>query len=123
MQKKKNQKRRSNVLQYFFESIYLNIFISLAPAPALVASKEAGEFKKLKAGYRANEEAFREGALQFGTPIIGGTSNQMENESDDYMKMYTNADKYNNSDWRITFCGKRLNTSLPCQQGWHVVLL
>lgn len=57
--------------------------------------EEAGEFKKLKAGYRANEEAFREGSIQFGTPIIGGTSNQMENTSDDYMEMYYNAEKYN----------------------------
>lgn len=57
--------------------------------------EEAGEFFKLKKGYQANEECFRDGAIQFGTPIIGGTSNQMENESDDYMEMFLNADKYN----------------------------
>ena len=57
--------------------------------------EEAGEFLKLKKGYQANEECFRDGAIQFGTPIIGGTSNQMEIESDDYMDMFINADKYN----------------------------
>jgi len=57
--------------------------------------EEAGEFLKLKKGYQANEECFRDGAIQFGTPIIGGTSNQMEIESDDYMDMFMNADKYN----------------------------
>ncbi len=57
--------------------------------------EEAGEFLKLKKGYQANEECFRDGAIQFGTPIIGGTSNQMEIESDDYMEMFLNADKYN----------------------------
>lgn len=57
--------------------------------------EEAGEFLKLKKGYQANEECFRDGAIQFGTPVIGGTSNQMEIESDDYMEMFLNADKYN----------------------------
>lgn len=57
--------------------------------------EEAGEFLKLKKGYQANEECFRDGAIQFGTPIIGGTSNQMEIESDDYMEMFMDADKYN----------------------------
>ena len=57
--------------------------------------EEAGEFLKLKKSLQASEECFRDGAIQFGTPIIGGTSNQMEIESDDYMEMFTNADKYN----------------------------
>ena len=57
--------------------------------------EEAGEFKKLKKAYYANEECFREGALQFGVPIIGGTSNQISNESDDFMEMYYNPEEYN----------------------------
>lgn len=57
--------------------------------------EEAGEFLKLRRSYQANEECFREGSLQFGTPIIGGTSNQMEVESDDYMEMFYNASDYN----------------------------
>lgn len=57
--------------------------------------EEAGEFLKLRRSYQANEECFREGAIQFGTPIIGGTSNQMEIDSDDYMEMYLNPQDYN----------------------------
>lgn len=57
--------------------------------------EEAGEFRHLKKAYFANEECFREGQVQFGVPIIGGTSNQLGNESDDYMEMYYDAEKYN----------------------------
>jgi len=57
--------------------------------------EEAGEFKKLKKAYYANEECFREGAIQFGVPIIGGTSNQISNESEDFMEMYYNPEEYN----------------------------
>jgi hypothetical protein len=57
--------------------------------------EEAGEFKNLKKAYIANEECFREGAVQFGVPIIGGTSNQLGNESEDYMEMFYNAEQYN----------------------------
>jgi hypothetical protein len=57
--------------------------------------EEAGEFKQLKKAFIANEECFREGAVQFGVPIIGGTSNQLGNESEDYMEMYYNAERYN----------------------------
>lgn len=57
--------------------------------------EEAGEFVKLRRSYQANEECFREGAIQFGTPIIGGTANQINVDSDDFMEMYYNADDYN----------------------------
>ena len=57
--------------------------------------EEAGEFVKLRRSYQANEECFREGAIQFGTPIIGGTANQINVDSDDFMEMYYNATDYN----------------------------
>lgn len=57
--------------------------------------EEAGEFLKLKRSYESSEDCFKEGDIFFGTPIIGGTSNNMENESDDFMNMYYNADQYN----------------------------
>jgi len=57
--------------------------------------EEAGEFVKLRRSYQANEECFREGAIQFGTPIIGGTANQINVDSDDFMEMYYNAEDYN----------------------------
>ena len=57
--------------------------------------EEAGEFLKLRRAYQANEECFREGAIQFGTPIIGGTANQINVDSDDFMEMFYNAEDYN----------------------------
>tara|TARA_R110002126_G_scaffold94290_4_gene222689 strand:+ start:364 stop:2313 length:1950 start_codon:yes stop_codon:yes gene_type:complete len=57
--------------------------------------EEAGEFVKLRRAYQANEECFREGAIQFGTPIIGGTANQINVDSDDFMEMFYNAQDYN----------------------------
>jgi len=57
--------------------------------------EEAGEFLKLKRCFQSSEDCFKEGDIFFGTPIIGGTSNAMEVESDDYMDMYYNAERYN----------------------------
>jgi hypothetical protein len=57
--------------------------------------EEAGEFLKLKRSFQSSEDCFKEGDQFFGTPIIGGTSNAMEVESDDYMDMYYNAERYN----------------------------
>jgi len=57
--------------------------------------EEAGEFLKLKRSYQSSEDCFKEGDVYFGTPIIGGTSNAMEVESDDYMDMYYNAANFN----------------------------
>jgi len=57
--------------------------------------EEAGEFLKLKRSFQSSEDCFKEGNVFFGTPIIGGTSNAMEVESDDYMDMYYNAEHYN----------------------------
>ena len=57
--------------------------------------EEAGEFLKLKRSYESSEDCFKEGDIFFGTPIIGGTSNNMEVESDDFMNMFYNAEEYN----------------------------
>jgi len=57
--------------------------------------EEAGEFLKLKRSFESSEDCFKEGDIFFGTPIIGGTSNNMEVESDDFMEMYYNAERYN----------------------------
>jgi hypothetical protein len=56
---------------------------------------EAGEVVNLKKVYYANEECFREGSHQYGVPIIGGTSNKMSHDSDDFMRMWYDAEDYN----------------------------
>lgn len=56
--------------------------------------EEFGEWKAGRKHLYSTEECFREGAIQFGIPIIGGTSNQISNDSPDYMKMFTFPDEY-----------------------------
>lgn len=56
--------------------------------------EEAGEFKDLIRAYMSSEPCFKDGAVQYGVPIIGGTSNVM-NKSQDYMKMWYEAESYN----------------------------
>lgn len=57
--------------------------------------EEAGQFLQLKTAYQANEECFKDGIHQYGVPIIGGTSNQMNIESEDFQTMYYNAGDFN----------------------------
>ena len=57
--------------------------------------EEAGEFKALIRSYMASQACFMDGAVQYGVPIIGGTSNMMNKENDDFMEMFYNCEKYN----------------------------
>jgi len=56
--------------------------------------EEAGEMKQLIRAYMSSEPCFKDGAIQYGVPIIGGTSNVM-NKSQDYMKMWYEAESFN----------------------------
>ena len=49
----------------------------------------------LKAAFLVTEECFKEGDVWFGTPIIFGTSNQINNGLKDFEELYYNAEKYN----------------------------
>jgi len=56
--------------------------------------EEFGEMKHGLRAYMATEACFKDGAIQFGIPIVGGTANIM-NKSDDYLEMWYNPEKYN----------------------------
>ena len=56
---------------------------------------EAGEFKQLIRAYMASQACFMDGAVQFGVPIIGGTSNTMRAGNDDFMELFYEYEKYN----------------------------
>ena len=56
--------------------------------------EEAGETKNLIRAYISSEPCFKDGAVQYGVPIVGGTSNVM-NKSDDFMKMWYEHETYN----------------------------
>ena len=62
---------------------------------AMMILDEAGEFKKLIRAYMASQACFMDGAVQFGVPIIGGTSNTMRAGNDDFMELFYEYEKYN----------------------------
>jgi hypothetical protein len=56
--------------------------------------EEAGEMKDLIRAYISSEPCFKDGAIQYGVPIVGGTSNVM-NKSEDFMKLWYEHETYN----------------------------
>ena len=62
---------------------------------SVVVFEESGLFEDIIAAYKSTEPCFKEGAIQFGTPIIYGTGGEIEKGSKGYKKMWDNAQKYN----------------------------
>lgn len=62
---------------------------------SVVIFEEAGLFANLIASYKSTEPCFKEGAIQFGTPLIYGTGGQIEKGSKGYMDMWENHKAYN----------------------------
>jgi hypothetical protein len=62
---------------------------------SVVVFEEAGLFPNLIASYKSTEPCFKDGAVQFGTPIIFGTGGQIEKGSKGYMDMWENHVAYN----------------------------
>tara|TARA_R110002020_G_scaffold2532_6_gene12179 strand:+ start:3792 stop:5573 length:1782 start_codon:yes stop_codon:yes gene_type:complete len=62
---------------------------------SLMVFEEAGEFRELLKSYMASQACFMDGAIQYGLPIIGGTSNTLNKGNVDFMEMFYNAERYN----------------------------
>lgn len=62
---------------------------------ALMIFEEAGEFKKLIEGFEASLPCFRDGADQFGLPIVGGTGGNILSASADFMTMWYEHESFN----------------------------
>lgn len=62
---------------------------------SVVVFEEAGLFPNLIQSYKSTEPCFKDGAIQFGTPIIFGTGGQIEKGSKGYMDMWENHKAYN----------------------------
>lgn len=62
---------------------------------SFVIFEEAGLFSNLIASYKSTEPCFKEGAIQFGTPLIFGTGGEIEKGSKGYMEMWENHKAYN----------------------------
>lgn len=55
---------------------------------SMVVFEEAGIFADLIAAYKSTEPCFKEGNIQFGTPLIYGTGGDIEGGSKGYMAMW-----------------------------------
>ncbi len=62
---------------------------------SLMIFEEAGEFRKLIEGFEASLPCFRDGADQFGLPIVGGTGGNILSASADFMTMWYEHESYN----------------------------
>lgn len=62
---------------------------------SVVIFEEAGLFTNLIASYKSTEPCFKDGSIQFGTPIIFGTGGEIEKGSKGYMDMWENHKAYN----------------------------
>ena len=62
---------------------------------SVVIFEEAGLFANLIQSYRSTEPCFKEGSIQFGTPLIYGTGGEIEKGSKGYMEMWENHKSYN----------------------------
>ncbi len=62
---------------------------------SMAVFEEAGLFDDIIAAYKSTEPCFRNGADQFGTPLIYGTGGEIEKGSKGYKIMWDNPEKYN----------------------------
>lgn len=62
---------------------------------SLVIFEEAGLFDDIIAAYKATEPCFKEGAIQYGIPLIYGTGGDIEKGSKGYQTMWKNPKDYN----------------------------
>lgn len=62
---------------------------------SVVVFEEAGLFGNLVQSYKSTEPCFKDGAIQFGTPLIYGTGGQVEKGSKGYLEMWENHAAYN----------------------------
>ena len=62
---------------------------------SLVVFEEAGLFEDIIAAYKSTEPCFKEGAIQFGTPLVYGTGGEIDKGSKGYKIMWNNPKKYN----------------------------
>lgn len=62
---------------------------------SLAIFEEAGLFEDIIAAYKSTEPCFKEGSIQFGTPMVYGTGGEIDKGSKGYKIMWNNASKYN----------------------------
>lgn len=79
----------------YFKHFYQNSGAFRGTSLDFLLFEEAGENLNLINSFLVSEECFKEGSYQFGTPIVFGTSNQINNGLKDLEELWYNHDKYN----------------------------
>ena len=79
----------------YFKHFYQNSGAFRGTSLDFLLFEEAGENLNLISSFLVSEECFKEGSYQFGTPIVFGTSNQINNGLKDLEELWFNHDKYN----------------------------
>ena len=57
--------------------------------------EEFGQVKYGQKSYLATWDCFKEGSFQFAVPIIGGTSDKIEHDNDDFRTMFNEPERFN----------------------------
>lgn len=62
---------------------------------SIVVFEEIGLFENLNASYKATEPCFKEGAVQFGIPLLYGTGGEIDKGARGFKDMWDNHEAYN----------------------------
>ena len=91
------QKNEGGLLsQMFMKTMYAKPTGFEGKSLSLAIFEEAGLFEDLIAAYKSTEPCFKEGSIQFGTPIIYGTGGEIDKGSKGYRAMwYSKREAYN----------------------------
>lgn len=83
------QKKEYGLLsQMFMKTMYAKPTGFEGKTLSLAIFEEAGLFVDLIAAYKSTEPCFREGSIQFGTPLVYGTGGEIDKGSKGYMSMW-----------------------------------
>lgn len=90
------QKEEGGLLsQMFMKTMYAKPTGFEGKTLSLAIFEEAGLFEDIIAAYKSTEPCFKEGSIQFGTPLIYGTGGEIDKGSKGYKTMWSNPEKYN----------------------------
>lgn len=92
----KQKEERGLKSQMYIKTMYAKPTGFEGKSLSLVIFEEAGLFVDIVAAFKSTEPCFKEGMIQFGTPIIYGTGGEIEKGSKGYKEMwYAKKEVYN----------------------------
>lgn len=91
----KQQEDGGLLSQMFMKTMYAKPTGFEGKTLSLAIFEEAGLFVDIIAAYKSTEPCFKEGSIQFGTPLIYGTGGEIDKGSKGYKTMWNTPEKYN----------------------------